>query len=44
MNLATFCTTWAEPEVHRLLDEALSLLRTRFSELGLSAPRAERVA
>jgi glutamate decarboxylase len=23
MNLATFCTTWAEPEVHRLLDEAL---------------------
>ena len=22
MNLATFCTTWAEPEVHRLLDEA----------------------
>jgi glutamate decarboxylase len=23
MNLATFCTTWAEPEVHRLLDRAL---------------------
>ena len=23
MNLATFCTTWAEPEVHRLLDDAL---------------------
>jgi glutamate decarboxylase len=23
MNLATFCTTWAEPEVHRLLEEAL---------------------
>ena len=23
MNLATFCTTWAEPEVHRLLDDAM---------------------
>ncbi|MFJ9556273.1 glutamate decarboxylase [Nocardiopsis sp. NPDC101807] len=23
MNLATFCTTWSEPEVHRLMDEAL---------------------
>ncbi|WP_239645979.1 glutamate decarboxylase [Nocardiopsis valliformis] len=23
MNLATFCTTWAEPEVHKLMDESL---------------------
>ncbi|MBQ1080054.1 glutamate decarboxylase [Nocardiopsis sp. B62] len=23
MNLATFCTTWVEPEVHRLMDESL---------------------
>jgi glutamate decarboxylase len=23
MNLATFCTTWSEPEVHRLLDDAI---------------------
>ncbi|MFC5908797.1 glutamate decarboxylase [Streptacidiphilus monticola] len=23
-NLATFCTTWAEPQVHRLMDECLS--------------------
>ena len=22
-NLATFCTTWAEPEAHRLMDESL---------------------
>ena len=22
-NLATFCTTWAEPEVHKLMDESL---------------------
>lgn len=22
-NLATFCTTWAEPEVHALMDECL---------------------
>jgi len=22
-NLATFCTTWAEPEVHRLMDECI---------------------
>ena len=22
-NLATFCTTWAEPEVHRLMDESI---------------------
>lgn len=23
MNLATFCTTWAEPEVHKLMDESI---------------------
>ncbi|MBR8744335.1 glutamate decarboxylase [Nocardiopsis sp. MG754419] len=23
MNLATFCTTWTEPEVHRLMDESI---------------------
>ena len=23
MNLATFCQTWVEPEVHRLMDECL---------------------
>ena len=22
-NLATFCTTWAEPEAHRLMDESI---------------------
>src|SRR6185369_16933886 len=23
MNLATFCQTWVEPEVHKLMDEAI---------------------
>ena len=42
-NLATFCSTWAEPEVHRLMDECLDKNMIDKDEYPQSAEIESRV-